>query len=473
MVQTIVQSIRQGPGGQNPALTAVCDEDFDLSYGELFAKVDAISADLQAAGLRPKMRVALFCSDCVDYIIASLAILNCQGVLVPVHASSTAEEVADLLEQMRVNLLIFDPQLHTDDAAGDLTPGVWICTGLRLVDTGVAATFDWLDEVEDPAFIRFSSGTTGSKKGVLLTHTAIHERVNNADKALAITPDDTILWVLSMSFHFVVSILLFLLRGARICLCQRDFPFVLQGALLAGKGTFIYAAPLHYHMLCASDQFPGEALKNVRLAISTAMRLPQETADRFRDKFDFELAEAYGIIEVGLPFVNRHTAAIPGSVGKVLPDYEVKLADPDDDGVGEICLRGGGIYRGYVSPWAPRSREDWFHTGDLGRFDNDGNLFIVGRCKNMINFAGMKVYPYEVEAVLNAHPAVKESLVYGEDHPRYGQLPCARVVLQKPAEPAELQVYCLEHLSSYKSPKTITMVDELPRTPSGKLRRDN
>jgi long-chain acyl-CoA synthetase len=444
----------------------------DLSYGELFAKIDAAATRLKELGLQPKMRVGLFCSDCVDYIIASLAILSCQGVLVPVHAASAPAEVESLIEKMKVNVLVFDPELHADENAVSLTPEVWLVNPLTVVDTKVDATFPWLAEVPDPAFIRFSSGTTGSKKGVLLTHTAIHERVNAADKALEITSGDTVLWVLSMSFHFVVSILLFLLRGAKICLCHDDFPFVLKRALDAGKGTFIYASPLHYHMLCASDQFPSDALQNVRLAISTAMRLPQETADRFKEKFDFELAEAYGIIEVGLPFVNRRTAAIPGSVGKVLPDYEVRLHDAAE-GVGEICIRGGGIYRGYVSPWSPRQREDWFHTGDLGRFDDEGNLFIVGRCKNLINFAGMKVYPYEVEAVLNSHPAVSESLVYGEPHPRYGHLPCARVVLKAEATPSELQAWCLKRISSYKSPKSVTIVHELPRTPSGKLVRDN
>ena len=156
----------------------------------------------------------------------------------------------------------------------------------------------------NPAFIRFSSGTTGASKGVVLSHEAILERTDAADKGLRITSEDTVLWVLSMSFHFVVTILLFLRRAATIVLCSHDFPGSLVEGVAKHKGTFIYASPFHYNLLARSDLLSPGSLSNVRLAVSTAMQLPAAIAEQFSEKFGFELAEAYGIIEVGLPFIN-------------------------------------------------------------------------------------------------------------------------------------------------------------------------
>ncbi len=328
-----------------------------------------------------------------------------------------------------------------------------------------------------PAFIRFSSGTTGSSKGVVLSHRAILERTDAADRALAITPDDVVLWVLSMSFHFVVTILLFLRRGATIVLCQSPLPGALVEGIRRRHGTFVYASPFHYHTLASSGGLEPRALLGVRMAVSTAMRLPPGVAVLTSDRLGLRLTEAYGIIEVGLPFVNRD-AGVDGSLGRPLPDYELLLADTDASGAGEILLRGPGMLDAYFSPWRTRAEvlhDGWFRTGDLGRLDEAGRLSIVGRTKLVINFNGMKVFPYEVEDVLLRHPQVAECRVFGEPHPTYGQLPCAEVVLRPDAEssaaPRAIRAFCFRHLAAYKVPKEIRPVAALARTPSGKIRQ--
>jgi long-chain acyl-CoA synthetase len=145
--------------------------------------------------------------------------------------------------------------------------------------------------------------------------------------------------------------------------------------------------------------------------------------------------------------------------------------------VGEVLIRGKGMFDAYFSPWQTREEafpDGWFRTGDIGRVDADGYLFIVGRTKHVINFAGMKVFPYEVEDVLNRHPAIRESLVYGVAHPQYGQLPCARLVLRAGASApdiTELRRFCYARLAPYKVPKEFAVVERLERTASGKLRR--
>ena len=219
-------------------------------------------------------------------------------------------------------------------------------------------------------------------------------------------------------------------------------------------------------------------MSGVRLAISTATALPPDIASAFHERFGVRLTSAYGIIEVGLPFINTMPDTKPGSVGPALPDYGLRIAEPDPDGIGRIMIRGPGMFDAYCSPWRLRSDvllDGWFDTGDMGQIDKDGFLFILGRRKNVINFAGMKVFPYEIEAVLNRHHAVLESLVYAEPHPQYGQLPCARVVLApdcaEKVGAAELRRHCARHLAPFKIPKDFIFTDRLEKTASNKLRR--
>jgi long-chain acyl-CoA synthetase len=331
----------------------------------------------------------------------------------------------------------------------------------------------------NPAFIRFSSGTTGTSKGVVLSHETIIERTSAADRGLDISPDDMILWVLSMSFHFVVTILLFLRRASTIVLCSRVFPESVIEGIKKHKATFIYASPFHYNLLSHMDLLSTESLNHVRLAVSTAVKLPEKIAHDFYLKFGFELSEAYGIIEVGLPFINLSADKKKrSSVGRVLPDYEIKLINKDEDGTGQIHIKGKGMLDAYFSPWKNRKGimdKGWFNTGDLAKIDEEGFLTIVGRSKDVINFAGMKVFPHEVEAVLNQFPGVKESYVYGEDHPQYGQLPVSKIVINENLSQnmiiANLRKFCYRNLAQYKVPKSFEIVSIIFKTMSGKIRR--
>ncbi len=466
----IVEVIRHETSGLPEGKIAIRAEAGELSYGALFQTLEAVAAVLKEQGVSPCSRVGLAFPDSTDYIILSLAVLSLDAVLVPVTVSASREVVEEVLEKTAAEFLISSSEMLSGAA-------VWMnCRelpgqgGFYLTRCTPSAELPAEFAKMEPAFIRFSSGTTGTSKGVLLTHPAIAERTAAADQALKITSADTVLWVLSMSFHFVVSILLFLRRGATIWLCSESFPFSFLSAVQRGDGTFIYATPFHYRTLIEAKTTGSDALNKVRMAISTAMKLPPETESAFREKFGFGLTEAYGIIEVGLPFVNATGAKPAGSVGRALPGFELDIHNPDENGIGEVLLRGPGMYAAYLSPWQLRKPDEWFATGDTGRLDGDGFLTLLGRSKNLINFAGMKVFPYEVEAVLERCPGVRASLVYPEAHPRYGQLPCAKVEASG-ATADELQRHCYEHLESYKVPKKIELVDRLERTASGKIRR--
>jgi len=474
----IVQTIKNETSGCLEK-AAVIDGDRKFSYGDLFAAVDCAAAELSAQGIRPAHRVAFLCGDSIDYIVVSLAVLSLRAVIVPVSASLSMDELEPVLERIDINFLVFDKSAYFRDNSD------------RIFNTGFFEKDFFLYHREakeelpkdyyelNPAFIRFSSGTTGTSKGILLSHESIVERTDAADKALNITSDDVVVWILSMSFHFVVTILLFLRRGATIVLCGGSFPESLLEGLASQKGTFIYASPFHYQIITKSDIFKPKLLINIRMAVSTAMRLPDYVACDFYEKFGLELIEAYGIIEVGLPFINSsHNPEKRGSVGKILPDYEVKIASPDKNGIGGVYIKGKGMFDAYFSPWLRRCdliSDGWFKTGDLGRLDNERFLYIAGRKKNVINFTGMKIFPYEVESVLNQHPDIKESLVYGTLHAQYGELPCAKIVLMDDIKTDfdinEIRKYCYKHLAQYKVPKEFHFVSNLDKTASGKLKR--
>ncbi len=471
-MKNIYETIKQGVLKRDGNAIALEDGHSTLSYSDLIERVDRLAEFLAGCGMKPVDRVALFCSDSIDYVIASLAILSLRAVVIPVPASSAPHEVDNELVRIDADCLLFEKQLCGYEG-NDIPESLLVDRRLGLMSCSSAAVPCNREFVElNPAFIRFSSGTTGQSKGVLLSHEAIHDRTNAADKGMGITADDTVLWVLSMSYHFVVSILLFLRRGATICLCYGDFPLSLLKSIHTGKGTFIYAAPFHYYTMAKSAAFDVDSLRNVRMAISTSMKLQEDVAQAFASKFGFDLSEAYGIIEVGLPFINHAPRETRGSVGQILPDYELTLRNRDAEGIGEIHLRGRGMFSAYVSPWKMMHKGTWFNTGDLGRLDENGNLYIVGRRKSLINFMGMKVFPEEVEAVLDAHPCVEESLVFGRPHARYGQLPCAKVVRCGAIDESTLVEHCLRELSPHMVPKFITFVEGLPKTASGKLCRD-
>ena len=449
---------------------AVIDGEKVITYAQLLETVNKMSTELKRLGVSRFNRVALLCDDSIDYIVMSLAVLKLYAVIVPVPFGSTQDEINTLIKNIKVNFILFQQGSYPKKNAKGVTKNLFI-TKLKIKGR-VEREFYKIN----PAFIRFSSGTTGTNKGVVLSHKSIVQRTTAANKGLKVARGEQIIWLLSMSFHFVVTILLFLRRGATVILSNRNFPQDLLHNLNLYPATFIYASPLHYHLLACLD-IPKKSLSKVRLAISTAIKLPAQIAEKFSRKFGFPLAESYGIIEIGLPFTNTSgNLAKRGSAGKILPDYKIKILNKDAQGIGEIYIKGKGMFSAYFYPWQSSQKalvDGWFNTGDLGYLDGDGFLFILGRYKQIINFSGMKIFPFEVESLLNTHPLIKESLVYGKKHPEYGQLPAAKVVLKNKTSSinaAALGKFCYQHLAAYKVPKEFEFLDSLPKTVSGKLK---
>jgi len=332
----------------------------------------------------------------------------------------------------------------------------------------------------DPAFIRFSSGTTGRSKGVVLGHKSLAARVAAANAALGIGPGDKVLWLLPMAHHFAVSIVLYLYHGACTVLAGSHLAESVLETARESRCTVMYGAPFHCAMLAADDR--GGAWPDLRLAVSTAAPLPEETARAFASRFGKPLVQALGIIEVGLPLINTGGANdVPAAVGRPLPACDVELRDEEGRPValgntGELWIKGPGMFDAYFSPWQPADEilvDGWFATGDLAVTDAAGRVFIRGRKSNVINVGGMKVFPEEVEAVLLKHPAVAACRVIGESHPILGAAVAAEIVAcgQQAPDARELAAWCRCSLASFKVPARFRHVEKLGVTASGKVRR--
>lgn len=462
----------------HPAIIGPKDADH-LTYGGLLEAIETAAQALRAAGLKPGQCVGLMYPSGREYIIWNYAVWACGGCVVPVAVELVAEERVRIISEISLAAVICRPR--------DLGSFKSCHVGSEQALGGGALWMPVLEQAEHPAgfqainasFLRFTSGTTGTSKGVVLSHETIFDRIHAANQVLKIGPDDRVIWLLSMAHHFAVSIVAYLSFGAAIVLCRNHFGATIIKTTADNRGTLIYGSPMHYEMM-AHDQ-SGVMLPSLRLAISTTTALGAETAQEFASRFGLPLTQAFGIIEIGLPSINvEYQAEKAASVGKLLPAYEIRL---DDVGLGDelraIRLRGKGFFDAYYNPWKTRAEateDGWFATGDLGSFDADGYLWIRGRQKELINVAGMKFFPRELEEVLESHPCVKEACVYPHRHERMGELPHALVVLDPncPAKPTmeELQKHCGLSVAPYKIPVMILFADELLKTASDKIIRD-
>jgi long-chain acyl-CoA synthetase len=457
----------------HPAIiAATADAAIEISYATLIDRVDTLAATLTGAGVAAAERIGVTAPQTPQFIESALGVIAAGACLVPIPPDINGASLSTFCERAYLQRVLTTP------ADADATATLEDTHHNAHLDDDVEALFTRLA----PAYLRFTSGTTNERKGVVLGHGRIAERLLAANTALAICPTDRVLWLLPMAHHFVVSILLYLRSGATVLLPRNPLAApTLEFAERCGA-TVIYASPYHLGLL-AGDR-SSSALEQLRLVVSTAEQLRRATATAFHERFGQPVVQALGIIEVGLPVVNLVSAtAKPEALGRPLDGYDVwlrdenggRMSDSSRQRTGEICMHGPGLFDAYLDPWTPAAMlSDGFRTGDQGWFDTDGDLHMAGRRINRINMAGMKFFCEDVERVLDAHPAVERSLVYAREHPRLGEIPVADVVLTNDRHQdvaRQLSAHCRTQLASYMVPREFRRVDALPLTATGKVAR--
>jgi len=476
VVDLIRERARERP--EQPALVSGAggkgESTHRLSYAELVGNFDALAKGFVGRGVAAGDRLGLVAKQGRRFVEAALGILAAEACLVPIPDDTAGPALEAFAERARLHHLVREEE------------------GFELRSRSAVESVDGRGDrafrALAPAYLRFTSGTTSQRKGVILGHATIVERLAAANRALEIGPSDRVLWLLPMAHHFVVSILLYLSRGATILLPGASLARPILELAEAEGASVLYASPYHFNLLAKDQSEIG--MGSLRLAISTAEGLRPDIAARFRERFGKPVSQALGIMEVGLPAINRRRASQkPESLGQVSPDYEIWLrgeagevlaesgADARPDVTGEICIRGPGLLDAYMDPWLPAGEileQGSFRTGDQGYFDGEGDLYLAGRRSNRINMAGMKFFSEEVEGVLDQHPEITRSRVFALEHPHLGDIPAAELVARDPANPPdkkELMAHCREQLPAYKVPRRFEFVDDLPLTATGKLSR--
>lgn len=472
--ETLVQSAKA-----HPAAIAIHDEYGTLTYKELFEQTEKLKETLSSYGISNGLGVALITKNSRYFIIGLYASVGCRAVVMPLSQQQQPAEIAKALKESSLHFILTDEESFTDHGI-DKKEINSLSHPLFLSRTGRDLSEVTVPFLKDVAFMRFTSGTTGSSKCVILTHQSVLERIEAANEALKISPDDKIVWVLPMAYHFVVSIVLYIRYGAGIIICNDFLAEHILGMIQNHRGTFLYASPMHIRLLAA---FPDPVrLPSLRCVISTTTAVNPEHCKTFKEKYKIPVNQAFGIIEVGLPIINiDHADDHPEYVGRALSSYQIGILDQEYNtlpagSTGLLGIKGPGMFDGYLSPPTPRAdvlKNGWFVTGDLACQMSDGSIEIKGREKSMISVSGNKVFPDEVEAVINLFEGIQQSKVSGKPHPLFGEVVVADVVLETGAvlDEEKLIGHCRRSLSAFKVPQQIRVVDSIEMTSSGKIKR--
>lgn len=460
---------------ERPDRLAVHDGATALTWADLRAAVDAQVARFAAAGIAPGQRVALIAPDGAPALVSALAVLRLGAVHAPIDHTLAAPEIDAAMTALAADWQV-RPRAPGVSEPVVSEPGE--PHSVRHVNPAIPEPPDPLGPRQS-AFLRLSSGTTGAAKGVLLSHVTIAERIAAANAGLQLGPDDRMLWLLPMAYHFAVSVLLYVDRGCAIVFGNRLRATDTAAAARAAGCTALYASPWHLRRL-AELPAGADLPTGLRLAVSTTTALDAGTAAAFRARHGLGVRQGLGIIEVGLPFLSPGSVGErPGQLGRPLPAFSVAILDtagqPAPPGEpGELAIAGPGLLDAYLTPWRTRDGildHGFFRTGDLAAIDGDGAVTLLGRLKDVINVGGVKVFPLEVETVLAAHPAVRGCRVSAGPDPRLGEQVVAEVELNAPVDPDSLAAWCADRLALLKRPGRITVVDRLPMTGSGKIKR--
>ena len=474
-----------------PDKTAIIFEDRHIQYEELNKTASRLADKMKAQGVQKGDRVALYLPNIPEFIICYIATLKIGAIAVSVNPMLKIEELKYVLNDSGSVLLFTVGELLTNVKRELYTTlkHVVICEGET---GGNPAISDWISSgsesfksedltVEEPAVILYTSGTTGFPKGATLSHgnvtsnswsAAHHSRYALNDRMALFLPLFHVFgqnYVMNATFNSCATLVLY----------RRFVPDEVLTSIGKDRVTMFFAVPTIYIALLNMDLSPYD-LSSIHYDFSAASTLPQEVFLKWKERFGRDIHEGYGLTETS-PFAcyNHDFKHKFGSVGTATENVEVKILDEFDNEVplgqwGEICIKGPGVMLGYWNKpeeTAKALKNGWLHSGDTGTMDEQGYVFIVDRVKDMINAAGFKIWPAEVEQYLYRHPKIKELAVYGVPHPQKGEAVCATIVLKEgmKATSEEIIAYCRENLANYKVPSAVFFSDELPKSATGKI----
>jgi long-chain acyl-CoA synthetase len=493
-----------------PDRDAVVLGDVRVDYQTLNGIANKVANLLVSRGIKPGDKVALSCPNLPQFPAVYNAILKTGAVVVPMNVLLKGREVAYHLQDSDAKAYICfegSPELPmgAEGWAGfadapscetflliPATPGaaspIEGAETLHAAVAGQPTTFETVvTEATDTAVILYTSGTTGRPKGAELTHANLLLNALTCNRQFGVAEHDVHLITLPLfhSFGSTVQMNAGFSVGATLVLLPRFDAAKAVEILQTENVTFFAGVPTMYWGLLGAltdDVDVARIAANLRVAVSGGASLPVEIIKQFKDRFQVQILEGYGLSETSplATFADAAQAPRPGSIGVPIWGVECQLVDQDwnvvegADSIGEIAIRGHNIMRGYYNrpeATAEVMRDGWFRTGDLARRDEDGFYYIVDRAKDMVIRGGFNVYPREIEEVLMTHPDVSMAAVVGVPHETHGEEVKAFIIRTAGAESttAELVAWGKEQMAAYKYPRIVEFVDTLPMTSTGKI----
>ena len=453
---------------------------------------------LQELGVQPGDRVAIALPNTPAFVVWYYAVLRVGAIAVSVSTRLTPQEVRFIVEDCTAVALVV-----VDSTSTDLQSQMADCLQhlISVSELGDKVSGELLEAVnlgspeiyptkpDDPAVILYTSGTTGFPKGATLSHQNVRATVHAFNNLCDLNKEDRILCsvplfhcygqnaLLNSGFHAAATIIL-----------QQRFDLNESKTLIADERVNkLFGVPTMFQLL--EETSNPDDLKSICYCFSAATTLPQIVAERWQQKFNMPIYEGYGLTETA-PFAsyNHRLKFVPGSIGAPVDLVEMKVVHTETGEtcgpgeLGEIVVRGPNVMLGYWNrpdDTGIAIRDGWFHSGDIGRIDEQGYFYIVDRVKDMISIAGLKVFPAEVERTLHEHVAIADVAVVGLVDAIFGEKVVAFIVPAKNFQAesdasgteiiAQLREFCQQNLASYKTPKQFLLIDELPRNPSGKV----
>ena len=457
------------------------------SHADVSDRVSRFAGYLDAHGIGVGDRVMIVAKNKPEWMVTLFAVLGRGATAIPVNPALTGPEIAYMVEHAGPRIIVVDADLASIIPAGpeiltigEAGGGTWheaLAAGRPLEDIVERAD-------SEPALMFYTSGTTGRPKGAVLSHGAEVFTARMVASHFGIRCTDVTLISNSLSFIYplVINCLSAIHAGATVVLQERFHPEHCLRGIERERATIFMGVPTMFGMTLDWAHNQTVDASSLRFCISAGQNLSWNVATRFRERFGVSVFDLWGQTE-GTPITGfdpaKESEGRPESCGRALPGCAVRVVDASGrelapDQIGEVLLTGPSVFIGYdKNPQATAEtlRNGWVYTGDLGKLDADGCLYIVGRKRDMVIRGGANIYPVEIEEALYAHPAVSECAVIGIPDELYGETVKAVVVVNEnfKLSEAELVEHCRRRLAAYKVPASVAFVGALPKGPTGKI----
>ncbi|MFN0263727.1 class I adenylate-forming enzyme family protein [Tepidamorphus sp. 3E244] len=484
-----------------PDKVAFSDARREITYGELNEATRNLATQLRANGLKDGGSVAIWLPNCVEWAIICLAAVRARGKAVPVSYDAKLGEVSYRLKDSESVVIVTRDERVGEFAQLDANGPVVPKTRVLLGDAGDnGLDFNALcdkptdgielepDDIDVCSYIVYTSGTTGQPKGVMLSSRAMLWATAGCwAPILGYGENDRVLSPLPMFHVFSLSIAVLspVATGASVHVMDRFSVHTCIDLLKTGKFNFVPAVPTMFHyILLEGGKYGKDLFKSIRLCTSAGAIMPASLNKQFEETFGVELIDGYGITEMSTMVTMNwpETTRTYGSCGLPVTGLAVRIINPstgidvDFGEEGELICRGPTLMMGYNNKPEESGkvlRRGWYHTGDLARSDKHGFLTITGRLKEIIIRGGQNIAPAEVEETIVEMDEVEDCAVVGVPHETLGEVPDAFIVAApgKSVDADAVKAYCANKLSSYKVPATVHVIEQIPRTGSGKIMR--